>query len=180
MSYKSHFLALPRTSLYFSSKCLHQKLIRQQCTSQSLSSYASLSLQSSSKNNKCRNSKPFSTASHLSKKSGGKPGSARTIPVNEAKTSKIEDPFDFSALEKGVEDALRRLKEDLERIRPGGLALEEVEAVQVQLGVAKKAGGKETVKLGEIAQVVRKGREMVVMVGEKEVSVLPSRVHPTS
>lgn len=66
-------------------------------------------------------------------------------------------------------------------IRAGGLDAEKIEGLRVKL--AKQAG---VVRVGEVAQVVQRGRVMVVMVGEKEVCVelffdgrLPSRFLPT-
>jgi ribosome recycling factor len=50
-----------------------------------------------------------------------------------------------------------------------------VENLKVQLGTARD--GKQTVRLGDIAQVVPKGRLLNVMLGEQEVSAARQRLH---
>jgi ribosome recycling factor len=78
-----------------------------------------------------------------------------------------EDPFDFSALETDISDAIDKLKTDLSQLRQGGRFNPQVlEALRVQL---KQSG---PVKLGDLAQVVPKGRVVQVVVGEQEVCVL--------
>lgn len=75
-----------------------------------------------------------------------------------------EDPFDFSALESDINDAVEKLKTDLSQLRQGGRFNPQVlESLRVQL----KQGG--PVKLGDLAQVVPKGRVVQVVVGEQEV-----------
>ncbi|KAI5200093.1 ribosome recycling factor [Aureobasidium subglaciale] len=74
-----------------------------------------------------------------------------------------EDPFDFSALESDINDAVEKLKNDLSQLRQGGRFNPQVlESLRVQL----KQGG--PVKLGDLAQVVPKGRIVQVVVGEQE------------
>ncbi|THW12751.1 ribosome recycling factor [Aureobasidium pullulans] len=74
-----------------------------------------------------------------------------------------EDPFDFSALESDINDAVEKLKADLSQLRQGGRFNPQVlESLRVQL----KQGG--PVKLGDLAQVVPKGRVIQVVVGEQE------------
>lgn len=76
-----------------------------------------------------------------------------------------EDPFDFSALESDINDAVEKLKADLSQLRQGGRFNPQVlESLRVQL----KQGG--PVKLGDLAQVVPKGRVVQVVVGEQEVN----------
>ncbi|KAG9997893.1 ribosome recycling factor, partial [Aureobasidium melanogenum] len=80
-----------------------------------------------------------------------------------AATAGSEDPFDFSALESDISDAVEKLKSDLSQLRQGGRFNPQVlESLRVQL----KQGG--PVKLGDLAQVVPKGRVVQVVVGEQE------------
>lgn len=83
------------------------------------------------------------------------------------------DPFDCSELERGIERALEKLKEDLGKLRPGGRFNPEVlEGLKVQVARGKGAEGKASVRLGDLAQVIpRGGRTVVVMVGEADVRV---------
>jgi ribosome recycling factor len=65
--------------------------------------------------------------------------------------------------------AIEHLTHDLSQLRAGGrLNPEIVESLKVQLGTARE--GKQTVRLGDIAQVVPKGRLLNVMLAEQEVS----------
>lgn len=78
-----------------------------------------------------------------------------------------DDAYDVSALEAQILKAMERLTHELSQLRSGGrLNPEVVESLKVQLGTAR--AGKETVRLGHIAQVVPKGRLLNVMVGEQE------------
>jgi ribosome recycling factor len=82
-----------------------------------------------------------------------------------------EDPFDFSALESDISDAVEKLKTDLSQLRQGGRFNPQVlENLRVQL----KQGG--PVKLGDLAQVVPKGRVVQIVVGEQEV-YHPRKIH---
>ena len=56
------------------------------------------------------------------------------------------------------------------KLRGGGRTPEMVEALRVVL----VKGSRESVRLAEVAQVVPRGRALVVMVGEKEVCLLSS------
>lgn len=80
----------------------------------------------------------------------------------------MEDPFDFSELDAGIEKALKRLGEDLSKLRTGGRFNPElIENLRVNLNKE----GKKTERLGDLAQVLPKGGRMVmVLVGEKDVS----------
>lgn len=69
-------------------------------------------------------------------------------------------------LEADIGKAIERLKNDLSKLRAGGRFNPEVlEALRVKVG-------KESVRLGDVAQVVPKGRQVQVLVGEEEVSGL--------
>ena len=107
----------------------------------------------------------LATTPHLSKK-GGKQESKRTVPLNAEKTKGL-DPFDFSDLEAAVSRAHERLKHDLSKIKAGGKDPEVIENVRVRL----TKGEKQTVKLGDVASVVPRGRNVAVLVGEKDVSI---------
>ena len=63
--------------------------------------------------------------------------------------------------------AHERLKNDLSKIKAGGKDPEVIENVRVRLSKAEK----ETVKLGDVASVVPRGRNVAVLVGEKDVSI---------
>lgn len=78
------------------------------------------------------------------------------------------DAFDLSQLHDGIHDAVSRLKADLSKLRSGGrFNSEAIENLRVQL----VKGAKETVKLGQLAQVVPKGGRIVtILVGEEDVS----------
>jgi len=113
--------------------------------------------------------------SPLLQKKGGKP--ARAEPRQEEETSSSssnaasDDPFDFSELETGIIKAHDQLKDELSKLRAGGRFNPElVENLRVSLVNKDKESGKETARLGDLAQVVPRGRVLGVMVGEKDVS----------
>lgn len=83
-----------------------------------------------------------------------------------------DEAYDVSVLEAQILKAMERLTHELSQLRAGGrLNPEILESVKVQLGTGRE--GKQTVRLGDIAQVVPKGRVLNVMLGEAEVSDLP-------
>lgn len=114
-------------------------------------------------------SRSFATTPTLLKKGGKaareeKQAAAQKDPSG---GSASEDPSDFTALENEISQALERLKEDLSKLRAGGRFNPEVlEALRVQPDKASNT----KVKLGDLAQVVPKGRTVQVIVGEKDVS----------
>lgn len=117
------------------------------------------------------NHRSFSTTPSLLKK-GGK--AARDESKAQASSQKdalpADDPNDFSALEADIAAAVERLKDDLSKLRAGGRFNPEVlENLRVQPD--KNSGSK--VKMSDVAQVVPKGRTVQVLVGEKDVSVVP-------
>ena len=107
----------------------------------------------------------LTTTPPISKK-GGKQESKRTVPLNASKTKGL-DPFDFSDLEAAISRAHERLKTDISRIKAGGKDPEVIENVRVRL----TKGGKEVVKVGDVASVVVRGRNVAVLVGEKDVGI---------
>lgn len=118
----------------------------------------------------------FTTTPPLPKKSsGGKQAPKRTNPLNPAKTTTLIDPLDFAVFEADIKHTLDSLKHDLSKIRAGGLDAEKIENVRVKLG----AGGRgQVVRVEDVAQVVQRGRVMVVMVGDDEVRLFIALLHP--
>ncbi|KAL4934957.1 hypothetical protein BDV06DRAFT_217773 [Aspergillus oleicola] len=81
-----------------------------------------------------------------------------------------EDPLDFSQLDHGIATAVSRLKDELSKLRVGGrLSPESIENLRVRL--SKEA--RETVKLGELAQIVPKGGRMVTVLASEDSHVKP-------
>lgn len=80
----------------------------------------------------------------------------------------VEDPFDFSTLEAGIENVTKRLSEELEKLRTGGRFNPDT---LVNLRVHLVKDSKATERLGDLAQVLPKGgRSLILLVGEKDVS----------
>lgn len=101
------------------------------------------------------------------------------------------DAFDFADYTAAIERAHGHLRSELARVRAGGRSAEEIEGLRLVVGKGggvKGDGGKgkgekereggakgkakaerESVKLGDVASVVARGRNVGVMVGEKDV-----------
>lgn len=79
-----------------------------------------------------------------------------------------DDPFDFSALDAGIDKALEKLQNDLKKLRTGGRFNPEIlESLRVPL----TKDSKKPERLGDLAQVLPKGgRSLMILVGEKDVS----------
>lgn len=90
---------------------------------------------------------------------------------SQSSTAEVEDPYDFSTLESGIEKVLEKLKIDLGKLRTGGRFNPEVlENLRVHLVKDSKSSE----KLGDLAQVLPKGgRSLMILVGEKDVSSFP-------
>lgn len=86
------------------------------------------------------------------------------------------DPLDFSAFEAAIERILESLKVELAKLRHTGRSPEVIEGLRVKL----VKGSKDSVALGEIAQVIPRGRLLLVAVGEKDVCPLPCSLAPLS
>jgi len=112
------------------------------------------------------NSPPLCKKKDKSKKSTPAAGSEVTKSSNDAEAS--DDPLALSQLQDDIAAAVFRLKDDLSKLRAGGrLNTEAIESLRVQLS----KGSKDTVKLGELAQVVPKGGRMVtILAAEEDVS----------
>ncbi|KAF1911262.1 ribosome recycling factor domain-containing protein [Ampelomyces quisqualis] len=112
----------------------------------------------------------FSTSSPLHKKAGkankAHAQGASSPPVkNPGQPTATDEAYDVSGLEAQILKAIEKLTHDLSQLRGGGkLSPEVVESLKVQLGGGKQ--GKETVRLGDIAQVVPRGRMLNVICGE--------------
>ncbi|RDL33109.1 Uncharacterized protein BP5553_08548 [Venustampulla echinocandica] len=82
------------------------------------------------------------------------------------KQGAADDPFDFTALEAGIDKALDKLKNDLKKLRTGGRFNPEV---LENLRVPLQKDSKKLERLGDLAQVLPKGgRSLMVLVGEKD------------
>jgi ribosome recycling factor len=90
-------------------------------------------------------------------------------PVGQAgQPTPTDEIYDVSELEASILKAIEKLTHDLAQLRSGGrLNPDIVESLKVQLGTAGQ--GKETVRLGDIAQVVPRGRVLNVICGDEEV-----------
>jgi ribosome recycling factor len=112
-------------------------------------------------------------STHLQKKAGkANKTRARTDsapPVtNPGPRTPTDEAYDISGLEARILRALEKLTHDLSQLRGGGrMNPDIVESLKVQLGTA--GHGKESVRLGDIAQVVPRGRVLNVICGEEAV-----------
>lgn len=93
--------------------------------------------------------------------------SSSSSPSSEEASADDSDPFDFTALQQGIDKSLDKLKNDLSKLRTGGRFNPEVlEALRVKLS----KDSKENFRLGDLAQVLPKGgRSIQLLVGEKDV-----------
>lgn len=130
---------------------------------------------------------PLSSSAPLRKKKDKSPPHTTTTTTASEKGAKgptasskkvpavVVDPLDFSAFEAAIERILESLKVELAKLRHTGRSPEVIEALRVKL----VKGSKDTVTLGEIAQVFPRGRVLLVAVGEKDVCPSdPSRFPP--
>jgi ribosome recycling factor len=121
---------------------------------------------------------PFSTTPTLSKKKKERPEFAAKLATKlssqgDSKKEKgsiqalVDDPFDHTTLEAGIQNAIEKLNGELSKLRTGGRFNPElIEAVRVRLG--EDGSGSE--RLGDLAQVLPKGgRQIQILVGEKDV-----------
>jgi ribosome recycling factor len=122
------------------------------------------------------NQRSFSNSSILFKGKGSKTKKAKARQAEEEEEEEdtnesretVDDPFDFSTLDEGIQRALEKLKSDLSKLRTGGRFNPEVlENLRVHLN----KDSKHSERLGDLAQVLPKGgRSLVILVGEKDVS----------
>jgi hypothetical protein len=104
--------------------------------------------------------------------SGGDAASTSTSTSRDSKSSSTspQDPHDFTALEEDIAANLQTLQTKLAHLRTSTrLDPQRVEEIRVVLDKA----GSQSLKLGDVAQVIPKGgRNMVVMIGDKDVCPL--------
>lgn len=99
------------------------------------------------------------------KKDKAKKASASASEPEESSSAPSEDPFDLSQLHNGISTAVARLKDDLSKLRAGGRFNTAVlESLRVQLS----KDSKDSIKLGDLAQVVPKGGRMVTLLAAEE------------
>lgn len=111
----------------------------------------------------------FSSSALLYKKKSKKGAPAEPEVTKSSNGAEISgDPLDLSRLQDDIAAAVSRLKDDLSKLRAGGrLNTEAIEGLRVQLS----KGSKDSVRLGELAQVVPKGGRMVtILAAEDDVS----------
>jgi hypothetical protein len=118
-----------------------------------------------------RQSRTFTNSPALYKKKDkpAKKGSSNSeAEPSSAAAAATEDPFDLSTLNSGISTAISRLKDDLSKLRAGGrFNTATLEGLKVQLSKDIQ----DSVKLGDLAQVIPKGGRMVtILVAEEEVS----------
>ncbi|XPS92435.1 ribosome-recycling factor [Ascochyta lentis] len=87
-------------------------------------------------------------------------------PVGQAgEPTPTDDIYDMAELEASILKAIEKLTHNLGQLRSGGrLNPDIVENLKVQLGTAGQ--GKETLRLGDIAQVVPRGRVLNIICGD--------------
>ncbi|KAL4953108.1 ribosome recycling factor-domain-containing protein [Aspergillus filifer] len=82
----------------------------------------------------------------------------------------LEESLDLTQLDHGIATAVSRLKDELSKLRMGGrLSPETIENLRVRLDKETK----ETVKLGELAQIVPKGGRMVTILVSEDSHMKP-------
>ena len=110
----------------------------------------------------------FSTAS-THRKSGGKQHSKSNVGKAAQKTVGLDDPFNFTNFEAAISKTQTHLKSEILKIKAGGRDAEAIEGIRVNLGKGKEKGKGDVVRVGDLASVVARGRNVVVLVGEKDV-----------
>ncbi|GAB1207749.1 hypothetical protein APSETT445_006479 [Aspergillus pseudonomiae] len=109
----------------------------------------------------------FSTCPLLFKKKDKTKSSSTSSPDARPPKAAVvsDDPYDLAQLHHGIAAAVCRLKDELSKLRLGGrLNTDAIENLRVQLS----KGSKETLKLGDLAQVVPKGGRMVIVLVSEE------------
>ncbi|KAJ5147709.1 uncharacterized protein N7443_000703 [Penicillium atrosanguineum] len=116
-----------------------------------------------------RQSRSFGNSPALYKKKDKAKNAPTPDPVfNSGEAS--EDLFDQSQLQNGIAAAISRLKDDLSKLRAGGrFNTASLEGLKVQLG----KDAQDSVKLGDLAQVVPKGGRMVTILAAEEEHIKP-------
>lgn len=118
----------------------------------------------------------FTTSIPLRKKKGKanlEKAKSETRPTAQGQSpvapTAVDDAFDFSGLESSILKAMEQLTHDLAQLRPGGrLDPSVLESIKVQLDKSSQ----ETLRISDLAQVIPRGRNISVVVGDKDVSQL--------
>ncbi|KAL9126220.1 MAG: hypothetical protein Q9217_004700 [Psora testacea] len=110
----------------------------------------------------------FFGTSSLYRKSGGKQNSKSNIGKAAQKTAGSDDPFDFADYEAAISKAHEHLTSEISKIKAGGRDVEGIEGIRVNVGKGKEKSKRDVVSVGDLASVVARGRNVVVMVGEKD------------
>ncbi|KAJ5441333.1 Heat shock protein 70 family [Penicillium cf. griseofulvum] len=111
----------------------------------------------------------FANSPALYKKKDKAKKSSASEP-EESSSAPSEDPFDLTQLHNGISTAVARLKDDLSKLRAGGrFNTAAIESLRVHLS----KDSKESVKLGDLAQVVPKGGRMVTLLAAEEDHLKP-------
>ncbi|RAL07477.1 ribosome-recycling factor [Aspergillus homomorphus CBS 101889] len=113
----------------------------------------------------------FSNSPSLYKKrEKSNPSTSTNNEESVPKTAPSDDPYDLSQLHNGIAAALSNLKDDLSKLRGGGrFDTNSIESLRVKLSRASK----ETLRLGDLAQVIPKGGRMVTVLAAEEDHVKP-------
>ncbi|KAJ5449386.1 Heat shock protein 70 family [Penicillium cf. griseofulvum] len=115
------------------------------------------------------NRREFANSPALYKKKDKAKKSSASEP-EESSSAPSEDPFDLTQLHNGISTAVARLKDDLSKLRAGGrFNTAAIESLRVHLS----KDSKESVKLGDLAQVVPKGGRMVTLLAAEEDHLKP-------
>lgn len=109
------------------------------------------------------------TATLPYRKSGGKQNNKSNVEKAVQKTAGSDDPFDFSDYETAITKAHEYLKSEISKIKAGGRGVEGIEEIHVNLGKGKEKSKSDMVRVGDLASVVARGRNVIVIVGEKDV-----------
>ncbi|KAG8527076.1 uncharacterized protein KY384_008505 [Bacidia gigantensis] len=83
-------------------------------------------------------------------------------------SSQIDDAFDFTDYEAAIGTVQDQLRSDLARIKAGGRDLESVEQIRVNSGKKSSPSSQKGTAIGDLASVMQRGRNIVVMVAEKD------------
>ena len=108
----------------------------------------------------------FTSSPSLNKKKDKNPPSSNN---NSTPNEASDDVLDLSKLQRDIDNVTRRLGDDLSKLSAGARFITEaIESLRVHL----VKGSKETVKLGELTQIIPKGGRMVtVLAADEEVSL---------
>ncbi|KAJ5166539.1 uncharacterized protein N7482_005320 [Penicillium canariense] len=115
-------------------------------------------------------SRNFANSPALYKKKDKAAKKSQTSDAESNAATPLEDPFDLSPLHSGISTAVSRLKDDLSKLRAGGrFNTTTLEGLKVQLS----KDSHDSVRLGDLAQVVPKGGRMVTILAAEEEHIKP-------